>query len=371
MKKHLILAGGGHAHLLTLSKIHQFVRKGHAVTVVGPSPYHYYSGMGPGMLGGMYRPEEIRFDTWSTVESQGGRFLLDRVVRLDAPEKQIGLASGKTLSYDVISFNIGSRIIGDRPSFEGADSLFAVKPIENLIAAQRRILRLCSEEGGAIGIVGGGASAVETSGNVRRFCTDRGKRPVGIQILAGRGFLPHAPERVRKMARRSLERRGIDIVEKGYADRIRPKEVVLDSGERFRFDLVFLAHGIRTPPLFIESKVPTGPDGGLRVNAFLQSTGYPEIFGGGDCIHFQDQPLQKVGVYAVRQNPVLFENLMAALEERQLRAFNPGGDFLLIFNLGDGTGIFSKKGVAFEGRLAFRLKDFIDRRFMRRFRYPN
>ncbi|MEJ2167255.1 MAG: pyridine nucleotide-disulfide oxidoreductase, partial [Desulfobacterales bacterium] len=61
MKKHLVLAGGGHAHMVTLANLHAFVEKGYQVTAIGPSEYHYYSGMGPGMLGKTYAPEEIRF----------------------------------------------------------------------------------------------------------------------------------------------------------------------------------------------------------------------------------------------------------------------------------------------------------------------
>jgi NADH dehydrogenase FAD-containing subunit len=74
-----------------------------------------------------------------------------------------------------------------------------------------------------------------------------------------------------------------------------------------------------------------------------------------------------VGVYAVRQNPLLRDNLMAALEGRSLTPFQPGGAYLLIFNLGDGRGIFRKKNLVFDGRLAFWLKDYIDRRFMGKF----
>jgi len=106
----------------------------------------------------------------------------------------------------------------------------------------------------------------------------------------------------------------------------------------------------------------------LLVNRYLQSPGHPEIFGGGDCIFFEDRPLDKVGVYAVRQNPVLFHNLMASLQKTALRSFNPGGDYLVIFNMGDGTGVLHKKWLLLEGRLAFIIKDYIDRRFMKKFK---
>lgn len=65
--------------------------------------------------------------------------------------------------------------------------------------------------------------------------------------------------------------------------------------------------------------------GGLLVNKYLQCTAHPEIFGGGRCIYFKDRPLDKVGVYTVRQNPVLYQNLMASLEETVLQPFDPGG----------------------------------------------
>ncbi len=78
MGKHLVLVGGGHAHMVTLAKLHTFVEKGHRVTVIGPSAYHYYSGMGPGMLGKTYAPDDIRFSTQHVVEKQGGTFILDK-----------------------------------------------------------------------------------------------------------------------------------------------------------------------------------------------------------------------------------------------------------------------------------------------------
>jgi NADH dehydrogenase FAD-containing subunit len=106
--------------------------------------------------------------------------------------------------------------------------------------------------------------------------------------------------------------------------------------------------------------------GGLLVNKYLQCTAHPEIFGGGRCIYFKDRPLDKVGVYAVRQNPVLYQNLMASLEETVLQPFDPGG-YHRIFNMGDDTGILRKKRLVFGGRLAFLIKDHMDRKFIRKF----
>jgi NADH dehydrogenase FAD-containing subunit len=172
---------------------------------------------------------------------------------------------------------------------------------------------------------------------------------------------------VRRRIAGTLRRRGIVIREGVYARSITPQGVNLDNGEKLPAGIRFLALGVRPSTLFAESDIPTGPDGGLAVNRFLQSTRYPEIFGGGDCIHFLERPLDKVGVYAVRQNPVLFHNMLAQLEGRALMPFDPGGDYLLIFNLGGGVGVLKKRWLEFGGRPAFIIKDYIDRKFMRKF----
>jgi len=72
MAKKLILAGGGHAHMMLLARIGHLTEEGHDVTVIQPSPHHYYSGMGPGMLSGCYSADDIRFRTRFVVERQGG-----------------------------------------------------------------------------------------------------------------------------------------------------------------------------------------------------------------------------------------------------------------------------------------------------------
>jgi NADH dehydrogenase FAD-containing subunit len=128
-----------------------------------------------------------------------------------------------------------------------------------------------------------------------------------------------------------------------------------------------MALGVQPSRIFRDSGIPTGPDRGLLVNSFLQSVAHPEMFGGGDCVSFAERPLAKVGVYAVRQNPILLQNLLAALEGRPMKPFMPQKDYMLIFNMGNGRGILWKKNFIWQGRLAFLLKDHIDRKFMRKF----
>lgn len=366
MGKKLILAGGGHAHMTILTHMRDLVREGHEVTVVQPSDFHYYSGMGPGMLGTAYTPSEIRFATRHVVEGMGGTFVRDKVARIDADQRRVVLASGRELGYDVLSCNAGSFIPFDNVHGD-TSSVFTVKPIERLQEAQRAVISLCAARTRPhVAVIGGGPAAIEIAGNVRKLARLRGRHAPRITLFAGRQLLNRFPEKIGAMARQSFARQDIVINEDGYVDEIR-NGVIIQGGKQHHPDLIFVATGVKPSRIFADSGLPTGATGGLLVNEYLQSVGHPEIFGGGDCIDFGPAALDKVGVYAVRQNPVLLRNVRATLNGTRLQRFDPGGKYLLLFNMGDDTAIFSKGPVMFRHWLGFMLKDFIDRRFMRQF----
>lgn len=367
MKKQLLLIGGGHAHMVTLAKLETFISEGYGVTVVQPSDYHYYSGMGPGMLGGTYNADDIRFATREQVEAKGGQFVLDRVVKID-PEKQLVYLQNtdQPLSYNVLSCNAGSYVPEDIVESKG-DHVFTSKPIEQLQRARETILRLAAQKEITVAIVGSGPSAIEISGNVHQLCREHSLIAPKINLFSGKIFMSGRSSKVQKLVQCTLENKGITILKVGRVLKIEDKIITTDSGEDYKADVIFPAIGVKPSRIFSQSKLPVGPDGGLRVNDYLQSTQYENIFGGGDCIYFQSQPLDKVGVYAVRQNPVLYQNLFAALQGKPLQKFQPGGDYLLIYNLGDGEGVFSKWFFTFGGKLAFRIKDYIDRKFIKNF----
>ena len=365
MPKHLVFVGGGHAHMTALANLRGTVRAGHRVTLIGPSPYHYYSGMGPGLLSGIYRPAEARFHVKKMAEDRGATFRAGRVVRVDPVRRCLMLDTGGKVPYDAVSFNTGSEVPSDLLGPAGA-TVFPVKPIENLLAARKKILETEPGKGLRVAVVGGGPAAVETAANLGHLARETGR--IGRIALASRSdLLEDFPEKARALARGALSRWGVDRFEGIAAESFVDGGVRLENGAVLEADLVFVAIGIRPSPLFRDSGLPTGKDGGLLVNDFLQCVHYPELFGGGDCITRMGSPLARVGVYAVRQNRPLHRNLLAFLEGRPLRRFDPGGDFLLILNLGDRRGLFRRKGIVWEGRLAFRLKDYLDRTFMRKF----
>ncbi|MBI5634821.1 MAG: FAD-dependent oxidoreductase [Nitrospirae bacterium] len=365
MKKQLVFVGGGHAHLTALFRIRDYVDRGHRVTVVSSSAYQYYSGMGPGMLSGIYRPQDIRFHIRKMVEDRGGDFVEDRVTGIRPQQRSLLLSSGKSIGYDAVSFNTGSEV-SDPSAGAGEGTVFTVKPIINLLRAKSAIEQGIRQKSLRIVVVGGGPAGVEMTGNVWRLVRDLGGR-AEITLAAGSRILHALPDRVRTLAMASYLSRGINILEGRRVRSVEDERVVFDDNTSQAFDIALVATGVRPSALFREAGLPVGPDGALLVNSHLQSTAYPEIFGGGDCISLEGHKLPKVGVYAVRENMILFNNLMATLEGGALETFIPQKQYMLIFNLGNSRGILWRGKFIWHGRTAFLLKDYIDRKFMKTF----
>ncbi|MRR33336.1 pyridine nucleotide-disulfide oxidoreductase [bacterium] len=365
MAKHLVIVGGGHAHLTVLLRLAEFTGKGHRVTVISPDPYHYYSGMGPGMLSGIYEPRQIRFHIRKMSEERGASFIADLAVAIDPDNRSITLGSGRMVTYDVASFNTGSGIPVE-PTGAPSERIIPVKPIVNLYRARREILKELEQRDLLISVVGGGPAGVEIAANLWRLARDT-RHKAEITLVGGDRILGRFPKKVRGLALGSLNKRTIHVLEATRGRTVAGGRILLSDGNILHYDYAFMAVGVRPCTLFSDSGLATGEDGGMLVDSFLRSTSHPELFGGGDCISLSGNLLAKVGVYAVRQNPILLHNLMAALEGGKLQPFRPGGAYMLIMNMGDGTGIFWKREHVWDGRPAFLLKDFVDRRFMRKF----
>ena len=363
--KHLVLVGGGHAHIETLLYLNEFTRRGHRVTLISPSPYHYYSGMGPGMLSGIYRPREVRFHVRKMVEDRNAAYLGDAVESIDPSGHSLSLRSGQKIRYDIVSFNTGSEIATGSVVASGAD-IYPVKPISNLLKARNQILNWRPDRREHIVVAGGGPAGVEIASNAWKIISDH-RIDAGITLISGSSLMEQFPQRVKDLCRESLQRKGIRIIEGNPLKALEKNVALLGDAQGIPFSIAFLATGVRPSPIFRDTGLLTSDDGSLLVNEHLQSVSHPEVFGGGDCIQIKGNPLPKVGVHAVKEGMLLRSNLISALEGERLSSYTPQRHYMLIFNMGDGRGILWRNGLAVEGRFAFSLKNHIDKGFMKKY----
>jgi NADH dehydrogenase FAD-containing subunit len=362
-----VLLGAGHAHLYALKRAAAFARRGFELAVVAPEVF-WYSGLATGVLGGHYPPELDQVDVARLAERGGGRFVQDRAVRIDPQAQTVHLEAGAPLPYDVLSLNLGSEVpIATVPG--AARHGYPVKPIRNLWRL-RQDLEARWQAGGAVRVVvaGGGPTGCEVAANVASLARARGGSAAVTLLARGDRILEGLPERASAKVSASLTRRGVTILSRASLAGVEDGVALTEDGRRVPFDRIVYALGLKPPPLVRETGLPVDGDGALLVDEHLRSVGDARVFGGGDCVAYRERPLAKVGVYAIREAPVLYHNLLATLEGRPLRRFRPQRRFLLILNLGDGTGLATWGGLHWQGRIAFLLKDRIDRMFLREYR---
>lgn len=365
MKEHLVLAGAGHAHLSLLHHLDEFTASGHQVTVISPDPYHYYSGMGPGVISGMYQPEDIRFPVQEIAESHGAKFIVSRVTGIYPEKKTLETESGETLEYDLVSFNLGS-LVPLSPDVYEPDIVIPVKPIQNLIRIREMILEGIRKKPMTIVVTGGGAAGTEISANIMRLVQTE-NAIAKIYLVCGSGLLSRFHPKLRKTARNHLISLGVEVIESCRVIQVKNRELLLENGQVLRCDLCVAAIGTAPPDIFQKASLPTGRDGGLLVNQYLQSLSDKSIFGGGDCVTYTFRTLPRIGVYAVRQNPILLHNIRAAMEGGEYREFDPQEKYMLILNMGDGKGILFRDHWVFSGKIPMWIKNRIDEKFMQTF----
>ena len=100
----------------------------------------------------------------------------------------------------------------------------------------------------------------------------------------------------------------------------------------------------------------------------MQSIADPRVFAAGDCADYQPRALPKLGVFGVKAAEVIHHNLLASLQQRPLRPYQPQRRWLAILNLGNGQGLLLWWRFWWRGRFSAWLKNRIDRRFMAQYR---
>ena len=255
------------------------------------------------------------------IEDQGGSFIEGCVKGIDPKNRVLFLEDGSSVCYDIASFNTGSEVPqGGLDS--NSEFVIPVKPVVNLHRARKFILSGNNSSPIRIIVVGGGPTGVEIAANAWRLLHDNGK-PAQVTLVAGDKVLHGASAKIRRLAVSSLAKRGIRVLEGARVYSHENRCAKISGMGNIPFDYAFIATGIKPAALFRNSGIPIGEDGGLSVNQYLQSVAYPELFGGGDCISLMGHNLARVGVYAVRQAPILRHNLWVALDGGEMKQFIP------------------------------------------------
>lgn len=187
--KDLVLIGGGHAHVHTIKMMGMKPVPGVRVTLVTRDCDTPYSGMLPGYVAGYYTREQCHIDLRKLCSFSNTRFIHAEASGLDTLNKLIHFRDRPSLSYDVVSIDIGitPKVIDNWTKLLSMN-ITPVKPIDSFARRWEDLLdRLIHVSSPLrVTIVGGGAGGCELCfGMHRRLHMElekHGKDPELIQI---------------------------------------------------------------------------------------------------------------------------------------------------------------------------------------------
>lgn len=373
--RHVVLVGGGHTHIHVLEGFAADPPPDCRLTVVVDTPIAVYSGMVPGFVAGHYRREQLEINVLRLARRAEAQVVVARAVGVDPQSRRIVLEDHPPVEYDVASFDIGSTVAGlDLPGIR--EHALATRPIGVFVQRVAQLVEEArehtSDEPFRVVVVGAGAGGVELAFTLQHRLAVETGIPLKVSLMDNgpRILSGFAASFVRRVER-SCESRGIEILCDRRVAAADAESLRLATGESTPYHALIWVAGPASQPIFAEAGLATDRRGFVHVRSTLQVVGHDDLFAVGDCATLIDHPnTPKAGVYAVRQGPFVTDNLRAWLAGTSLRTYKPQSDFLMLLNLGDGTAVGSKWGRSFQGRWVMRLKDWIDRRFMRRFQLP-
>ena len=371
----IVLLGAGHtnAHVLRMWKMKPIENA--QLVCVSNHPIATYSGMMPGVLAGQYSVPEMEIDLVRFCASAGVRLVLGNVTGIDREQRELQFADRPPLAYEYLSVGVGSR-----PTIKGVEvkddsKLVAVKPMQTFLERLQAHLRTTAKSPTKprIAIVGGGIGSIEIAFCLHRRIKDNPEslglsagQQVEITLLTGAkrvgaGLIDSTQDRVKA----AFDLHGLKQQTGSRVKTIDGQQLQLANGTSHDFDLIIWATSAVAPELLSVFDLDVDDRGFLKTRPTLQTISDDNIFVVGDSGTMVDFDLPKAGVFAVRQGPVLWDNLQRAVWNRKLTSYQPQRSFLKLINTADGKTIAERGNRSFYAGWCWYLKNRIDKKFMR------
>ncbi|MGP1386543.1 MAG: selenide, water dikinase SelD [Thainema sp.] len=372
----LVLIGGGHSHAIALRMLGMQPIPAVRLTLISNLVDTPYSGMLPGYIAGFYDYDEAHIDLRPLANFARCRLYIDEAVGLDLANRRVLCRNRPPVAFDYLSIDTGSTPAATTVP-GAAEYAIPAKPVPRLLEEWHKILRhvqQAPDQPRVFGIVGGGAGGVELALNLQsclqRIVQAAGKSPDLIQvhlfqrqpnILPDRGWL------MQRLTQGVMRDRNIHLHLGETVTEIQPGRVCCESGLTVDCTHVFWVTTASAPPWIQASGLATDQQGFIAVNDTLQSQSHDFVFAAGDVATMVHHPRPKAGVFAVRQGQPLVNNLRRFALGQSLQSFVPQKQFLILLGTGDRSAIASRGPFALRSRWFWNWKDYIDRKFMRRF----
>lgn len=365
-KHTVVLLGVGHtnAHVLRMWKMNPISDAN--LVCVSNFPVATYSGMMPGVLAGQYPVEAMEIDLVRLCRSADARLVLAEVSGLDVEKQELHFNDRPPLRFDQLSIGIGSV-----PSFEGVEitsdeNLFAIKPMQTFLdRLESRMNEFDKKTEIRVAIIGGGIGSIETAFCLKKKMLVEGRAHAITLVTRASQIGKGLARSTQKLIEAQLEEKEIQLVTDRAVIEINADSIRFETQKIVDTDLIIWGTGAVAPGLLDSLPIEKDKRGFLATKPTLQSLSSDAIYAVGDSGTIVGSETDKAGVFAVRQGPILWQNIRNQIDgDRRLAPYEPQTDYLKLINTADEKSIAQRRGKGFYAKWCFWLKDRIDRKFM-------
>ena len=347
------------------------------VVMIDRSTRFEYPPTYPELLSGKVTVEEISSDLNKFAAKIGAEFVHAEVVNIDFKTKTVKIKSKSKaedkvmdVPYDflVLSFGAEQTFFG----IPGAKELScSINTLEGAMSTKNALDQLDTSTKICIPVIGAGLTGVEVAGELVDYFRGRGATAEIYLVEMMPRILPAFPrENVANYVEKFLSARGVTIMTETAVQEVNEKKITFKDGRKLPYDLIIWTAGVKPNSLLEKLEIPK-IKGWLKVDPYLRVEGMNDVFAVGDTASFERKGVrsgQNVEE-AEKQGKVTAENILRAVTGKQLREYKPKNTIQnprAFISLGD------DKAVVYSGKLtfkvfAYRLKKFVEQRYMKRF----
>lgn len=341
----IVIVGGGFAAVSAARHLERTLRPDEAqLTLISRENFSLFTPMLPEVSSGALDARHIV--TPIRAQLRRTQFILADVTAIDLQSREVSFTHILTGLAERVRFDDVVIGIGAATSTFGlpgvAERVFALKTLEDASILRNRLMWLLELADSVspeerkqlltLVVVGGGFTGVETTGelvelfhNVARYYPNVHRDDVEIVLVEGApALLRGLPPRMGEYATRDLRRRGVKVLTSDGVRRADASGLELESGKRIATRTIIWSAGTKPAILPGTETLPRAKNGAILVLPDLSVAGHPEVWACGDCAAV---PNGSGGFYpptaqhAIREAPVLAENIAARLRHRPVHSF--------------------------------------------------
>ena len=342
----IVILGGGFAGIAVAQRLERRLRPNEAeITLISRENFSLFTPMLPEVSSGALDVRHVVTPIRSQLHKT--QFILGDVQELDVAAKGVAFTHTLTGVSERIPYDHAVLALGSATSTFGlpgvAERVFALKTLEDAGIMRNRFVWLLELADSSVDdaqrrrlltvtVVGGGFTGVEAAGEVvdlfhsaLRFYPNVRPKDVHLILLEGGNvLLPGLPPKMGQYSARALERRGVEIITGDGGASADDDGLVLQSGRRIETVTIVWSAGVKPSPILAQTSLPHTKRGAIVTDEYMRVPGVDGVWAIGDCAAIPDGSggtYPATAQHAIREGPVLADNIVATLQHKPLKAF--------------------------------------------------